>query len=83
LALDQQEDSEEDDFGVLDPTTSDKTAPRSTKQIEEDDEDDEEGMPPFDDEGVDLDAELELVSLWKLIRLLPHVTLDSKSTQMT
>ena len=63
LALDQQEESEEDGFGVLDLTTSDKTAPRSTKQIDEDDEDEDEGAAPFDDEDVDLDDELELVSL--------------------
>jgi essential nuclear protein 1 len=63
LALDQQEESEEDDFGVLDVTASDRRAPRPTKQIDEDDEDDDEGMAPSDDEGVDLDAELELVSV--------------------
>lgn len=64
LALDQrEEESEEDGFGVLDATMSDKTAPRPTKQIDEDDEDDDDdGMAPSDDEGIDLDAELELVS---------------------
>ena len=60
LALDQQEESEEDDFGVLDDPTSQKTAPRPTRQTEEEDD---EGMAPSDDEDVDLDAELELVSL--------------------
>ena len=63
LALDQQEESEEDDFGVLDDPTSQKTAPRPTRQIEEEGEEDDEGMAPSDDEDVDLDAELELVSL--------------------
>jgi essential nuclear protein 1 len=63
LALDQQEESEEDDFGVLDAAASDRRAPRPTKQIDEDDEDDDEGMVPSDDEGVDLDAELELVGV--------------------
>jgi len=64
LALDQQEESEEDDFGVLEVAASDKKAPRSTKPIDEDDgEDDDEGMAPSDDEGIDLDAELELVGL--------------------
>ena len=63
MALDQQE-SEEDGFGDLDVTSADKKAPRSTKQIgEDDDDDDEEGIASFDDEGADLDAELELVSL--------------------
>ncbi|KAF9779542.1 cell adhesion protein byn-1 [Thelephora terrestris] len=60
LALDQQEESEEDDFGALDVTTFDRTAPRPTKQIDEDDDEDDEGMAPFDDEDIDLDAELEL-----------------------
>ncbi|KAF9649319.1 cell adhesion protein byn-1 [Thelephora ganbajun] len=59
LALDQQEESEDDDFGVLDVTTSDKTAPRPTKPIDDDDDDDG-GMVPSDGEDVDLDAELEL-----------------------
>jgi hypothetical protein len=63
LALDQQEESEEDDFGALDVTTSNRTAPRPTKLIDEDEDDDDEGMAPSDDEDVDLDAELELVSL--------------------
>lgn len=63
MALDQQEESEEDDFGVLDVTTSDRTVPRPTKLIDEDEDDDDEGMAPSDDEDVDLDAELELVSL--------------------
>ena len=63
LALDQQQESEEDDFGVLDDTTPDKTAPRPAKQIEEEDEDDDQGLTSLDDEDVDLDAELELVSL--------------------
>jgi len=62
LALDQQEESEEDDFGLLDVTASDKKAPRPTKPIDEDDDNDSEGMGPFDDEDIDLDAELELVS---------------------
>ena len=63
MALDQQEESEEDDFGFLDVAASDKKAPRPTQLIDEDDEeDDDEGMAPFDDEDVDLDAELELVS---------------------
>jgi len=62
LALDQQEESEEDDFGVLDLTVSDKKAPRPTKPIDDDDDDDSEGMPPSDNEDIDLDAELELVS---------------------
>lgn len=63
LALDQQDESEEDDFGLLDATASDKKAPRLTKQIYEgeDDNDDDEGMAPSDDEDVDLDVELELV----------------------
>ena len=65
LALDQQEESEEDDFGVLDVTASDKKAPRPKNPIDEDDDDDDEEMAPFDDEDVDLDAELELVSVWK------------------
>ena len=64
MALDQQGESEEDDFDALDVVIPDKRAPRSTKQIDEDDSnDDDEGMAPSDDEGVDLDAELELVSL--------------------
>lgn len=63
MALDQQEESEEDDFGALDVAASDKRAPRPTKQIDEDDDDDDEGMAPSDDGDVDLDAELELVSL--------------------
>ena len=63
LALDQQEESEEDDFGVLDTIVSDKRAPRPTKQIDEDDEDDDEGMAPSDGEDVDLDVELELVGV--------------------
>jgi len=65
LALDQQEESEEDDFGLLDAAASDKRAPRLTKQIDEDedDEDDDEGMVPSDEEDVDLDVELELVSV--------------------
>lgn len=62
MALDQREESDEDGFGVLDVTTSDKTAPRSTKQIDEDEDDDDDGIISSDDEGVDLDAELELVS---------------------
>ena len=62
--MDQQEESEEDDFGVLDVTVSDKKAPRPTKPIDDDDDDDDEGMIPSDDadDGIDLDAELELVS---------------------
>ena len=60
--MDQQEESEEDDFGVLDTTAPDKEALRPTKQIDEYDEDDE-GMASFSDEDVDLDAELELVSV--------------------
>ena len=71
MALDQQEESEGDDFGVLDVTASDKTAPRPTKPVDEEDEDDDDGMVPFDDEDVDLDAELELVSVqrfeWTLL----------------
>jgi len=63
LALDQQDESEEEDFGLLDATAPDKQAPRSTKPIDEDDGDDSEGMAPFDDEDIDLDAELELVSV--------------------
>lgn len=62
MALDQQEESEEDDFGILDVTTSDKRVPRSTKPIDEDEDEDGEAMAPFDDEDSDLDAELELVS---------------------
>ena len=62
LALDQQEESEEDDFGLLDVTSSDKKAPRPTRPIDEDDDDDSEGMAPLDGEDIDLDAELELVS---------------------
>ena len=67
--MDQQEESEEDDFGLLSVTASDKKAPRQTKPIDEDeDEDDDEGgMAPFDDEDVDLDAELELVSVRKFV----------------
>ena len=61
--MDQQEESEEDDFGLLDVTAPDKKAPRPTKPIDEDDDDDSEGMAPFDDEDIDLDAELELVSV--------------------
>jgi hypothetical protein len=61
--LDQQEESEEDDFGILDVTAPDKKAPRPAKPIDEDEEDDDEGMAPSDDEDVDLDAELELVSV--------------------
>jgi len=61
--LDQQEESEEEDFGVLDTTAPDKRAPRPTKQIDEDDEEDDEGMASSSDEDVDLDAELELVSV--------------------
>jgi len=65
LALDQQEESEEDDFGLLDATASDKRAPRLTKQIyeDEDDDNDDEGMVPSDDEDADLDVELELVGV--------------------
>ena len=61
LALDQREESEDDDFGVLDPAATDKKAPRPTKPIDEDDDD--EGMASSSDEDVDLDAELELVSV--------------------
>lgn len=65
LALDQQEESEpEDDFGGLDATrTPNRTAPRPTKQIDEGEDEDDEGTASFDDGEVDLDAELELVSL--------------------
>jgi len=75
LALDQQGESEEDDFGILDTAASDKKAPRPTKPIDEDDDDDSEGMPPFDDEDIDLDAELELVSVWQF-DLAPETSPD-------
>ena len=70
MALDQQEESEEDDFGFLDAAASDKKAPRPTQLIDEDDEEDDEGMVLFDNEDVDLDAELELVSASEFDRTL-------------
>ena len=64
LALDQQEESGEDDFGVLDVAGPDGKAPRYNKPNDGDDDgDDGEGMAPSDNEDIDLDAELELVSL--------------------
>ena len=59
MALDQREESEDDDFGVLDPAASGRNAPRPPKPIDEDDDD--EGMASSEDGDVDLDAELELV----------------------
>ena len=73
--MDQQEESEEDDFGILDDAVPDKKAPRPTKPIDEDEEDDDEGMAPSDDEDIDLDAELELVSVWKF-DMPPEISSD-------
>lgn len=61
LALDQREESEDDDFGVLDLTASGKNAPRPQKPIDEDEDD--EGMASSDGGDVDLEAELELVGI--------------------
>jgi len=76
LALDQQEESEEDDFGLLDVTASDKKTPRQTKPISEDEDDDDEGLVPFDEEDIDLDAELELVRARKFVNPLTPPDLE-------